>query len=185
MTKKGKKLNPKEKAFCSYYTEIGGEGCGRPCVAARLSGWGKNAGAKLLNDERIQEYINRLHAARMRKVNLNAEKVLHDLEHTRVLALEKSDLMAAARCSELQGKAMALFADRLAVDSEALHQFDEHRRRQAQRISSIINRNRELSPSNPPLLPASFSADAAMVEANFLPEPQADHTNEENDGETD
>ena len=47
------------------------------------------------------------------RTHITVEKVLRDLEHTRVLALDSGSYAAAVRCSELQGKYLKIFSDRV------------------------------------------------------------------------
>jgi roadblock/LC7 domain-containing protein len=50
--------------------------------------------------------------AEFKASGVTAEKVLADLEHTRLLALTKEDYATATRCAELQGKYIAMFTDK-------------------------------------------------------------------------
>jgi hypothetical protein len=56
----------------------------------------------------------------MQRNNITVDKILADLEHTRLLALEKGDLSTATRCSELQGKHLAMFFAKQEVIGDGL-----------------------------------------------------------------
>ncbi len=79
----------------------------------------------------IREIIGSYH-------KLSADKVLADLETTRLKAITKGDLATATRCSELQGKTLALFADKQIVEDPAkARELDEKEAEEAKRIAQI------------------------------------------------
>jgi len=135
-------LNDKELSFCEHYVALGEPTCGNATASARAAGYAEkhagNAAWKLMQRPVIREKIQELHKARMDKNLINPERVLHDLEHTRILALAKADLAVAARCSELQGKYLAMFTDRQQlVGPEQQRELDERERQECLALAAI------------------------------------------------
>ena len=117
LAKTDEMLSPKEELYCSNYTAIGTPTFGfkeRSAVAAGFSEKSaRNTATKLMKRPEINQRISELNAENMSRNNINTDKVLSDIEHTRLLALEKQDLTNARECSNLQGKFLALWrADR-------------------------------------------------------------------------
>ena len=110
-------LNPKELAFCRFYTALGEQTCGNAMRSAEAAGYSPNglrtSSWRLMQRPAIRQKIRELHNAVMDKHLMNPSRILHDLEHTRLKALEKDDLAVATRCSELQGKYLAMFKQTL------------------------------------------------------------------------
>ena len=124
----GKVLNPKVEAFCMFYTSLGEKTYGMKAASAIAAGYSeasaKNTATELLRDPAVQQKIKERNAANLSRNDVTTDKVLSDLEHTRILALEKGDYATACRCSELQGKFLALFVDRQVIDEPARRELD-------------------------------------------------------------
>jgi len=122
-------LNEKEISFCEHYTNLGADSCSNGTASAKLAGYSEasahTSAWKLLQRPPVQEKIKQLHAQRMGRHLINADRILFDLEHTRTRALAKDDLAVATRCSELMGKTLALFVDRQEIDEPAMRQLTE------------------------------------------------------------
>jgi hypothetical protein len=67
-------------------------------------------------------------------------KVFSDLENQRLLALAKvpPDIQAANRSSELQGKHLAMFTDRVVVDEVIVHEYDAALAVEAHRLARVL-----------------------------------------------
>jgi hypothetical protein len=130
-------LTPKEALFVSAFSDVESETFGRATASATVAGYSepRNAAWKLRRRPRIVEAIVEME----KLVRVQIGKVLSDLEFTRLAALAKGDLAVAARCSELQGKHLAMFTDVLATDdSESVARWDARIAAEAQRITAIL-----------------------------------------------
>ncbi len=87
--------------------------------AARRAGYKGNdntlatVAAENLRKPAIRQEIDRRMALLMSNAKITVEKVLRDLEVTRVKALLDCNYSAAVRCLELQGKYLKMFSDRI------------------------------------------------------------------------
>lgn len=134
-------LSPQELAFCEFYTALGEPTCGNGTQSALKSGYSEKGAHttawKLLQRPAIKEKIREIHDELMAKHNLNPSRILYDLEHTRLRALDKGDLSVAARCSELQGKHLTMFSDKYVVDDPAMRELTEAEEAEARKIAAI------------------------------------------------
>ena len=111
------KLNQRELNFVVEYmkSENGTK-------AAISAGYAPNSAAsqatRLLKRAKIRDEIARRKARQADRLELDADKVLRDLETTRMLALADKQYGTAVRCSELQGKHLELFTDKVKVNDE-------------------------------------------------------------------
>lgn len=149
------KLSPKERAFCAAFTDIDSkETFGLKVASAVRAGFGKNAAVRLIARQDIQAEILRLYDIRMTNSLLSPSKVLSDLEFVRLQAMEKKDLMAAAKCSELQGKFLNMFKDTLQVQMPEVPPLTAADRVYLANLSRL-----HLAEGSPPLIEASFQPD--------------------------
>ena len=87
--------------------------------AARQAGYKGNdntlrsVGTENLSKPAIREEIDRRMEFLMSNAKITVEKILRDLEITRVSALLDRNYSAAVKCSELQGKYLKMFSDRI------------------------------------------------------------------------
>lgn len=135
-------LGQKADAFCVHFTTLGAETFGRAERSAIAAGYGeksaRNRATALLKKPEVQARISELHTANMSKNFLTTAKVLNDLESVRLQAVEKSDLSAAIRASELQGKFLAMFTDRQElVAPEMQRELDEREAEECRQIALI------------------------------------------------
>lgn len=99
--------------YCSAVVNMNGT------EAARRAGYKGNentlstVAAENLRKPKIRKEIDRRMASMTSKVQVTIEKVLVDLEITRVRALTDGNYSAAVKCSELQGKYLKMFSDRI------------------------------------------------------------------------
>jgi hypothetical protein len=156
-------LTAKMEAYCQFYADPDGPGYSRKEVSAQLAGYkGKGAPCQLMSNRKVRTRILELIKEHCQEHCLSPEKVLVDLEKTRLMALDKGDLNAAVRCSELQGKSFALFTDRsvFATDQdEERRRLTEFDRKEAEiladlRMKQLINTPAgptvQADPGNPP-----------------------------------
>jgi hypothetical protein len=130
-------LTPKEEAFVRAYADPESATYGKATKSAEVAKYQEphNAAWKLRRRPRIIARI----AEYEKLTRACVGKVLTDLEHERQLALTQGDIGAAIRASELEGKHLAMFTDRLAVDDSAtLERYDQRRAEQAAAITALL-----------------------------------------------
>jgi len=134
-------LTPMEEAFARHYGDCESPHYGHATASAAAAGYAspENAQWKLRRRpgviKRLEDFQDAARAAEGR--------VLSDLEHVRLLALKDGSaagLAVAARCSELAGKHLAMWADRaiFAVDREAAKEWDEKTAAEAHRLARLL-----------------------------------------------
>jgi len=139
-------LNARELAFCRFYTALGESFCGNATAAARKAGYGEKGlhtqAWRLMQRPVIKEKIRELHESVMDKHLMNPSRILYDLEHTRLRALEKDDLSVATRCTELQGKYLSMFgvAAYAPETEERERELSAAARTEARRLSLVLMR---------------------------------------------
>ncbi|MHC4160113.1 MAG: terminase small subunit [Planctomycetota bacterium] len=109
-------LNQQQDAFCVHYTTIGSDTYGHGTKSAKAAGYSEKTAysqaTRLLKKAEIRQRISALHAENMQRNYLTIEKVLDDLEHEKLLARQEGQHSVATKCSELQGKYLAMFTDK-------------------------------------------------------------------------
>ena len=109
-------LNQQQDTFCIHYTTIGSETYGHGTKSAKEAGYSEKTAysqaTRLLKKAEIQQRISDLHAENMQSNYLTIEKVLDDLEHEKILARQNGQHSVATKCSELQGKYLAMFTEK-------------------------------------------------------------------------
>ena len=115
-------LKPRQDSFCVHYTTIGSETYSNGTKAALAAGYSEKSAhvtaTKLLKQEAIRERIVKLQAGNMKRNLITIDKVLADLEHDKLLARKDHQYSVAKGCTELQGKYLAMFTDR--IDTEPM-----------------------------------------------------------------
>ena len=108
-------MNTQQESFCVHYTTIGSETYSNGTKAALAAGYAEKsahvAAARLLKKEAIRNRIVELQAENMKRNMITIDKVLSDLEHDKLLARKNHQYSVATRCTELQGKYLAMFKD--------------------------------------------------------------------------
>lgn len=132
-------LTPREADFVERYSNPESASYGQATLSARLAGYGgqaHNSAWRLRRRPRVVAKIAENQAAVMATIG----KVFSDLENQRLLALAKDppDIQAANRSSELQGKHLAMFTDRVVVDEVIVHEYDERIALEASRIARVL-----------------------------------------------
>jgi hypothetical protein len=143
MNKKTKTLTPQERLFCSNYCSIGTPTFSKAEKSAIAAGYSeksaRNTATDLLKRDDIKAYIYELNADNLTRNGVTTDKVLQDLEHTRLLSIEKGDYSTATRCSELQGKYLSLFhADHQPAQNLTIKVYDAHQLEQARIAAQLL-----------------------------------------------
>lgn len=110
-------LNPKQKMFCKeYLIDL------NATQASIRAGYSKKTasiiGFENLRKPNIQKEIDKLMGQRNERVQLTADKVLSDIEDIREIALAENQYNISLKASELQGKHLALFTERVAHEGD-------------------------------------------------------------------
>ena len=129
-------LTPREEQFCVAFGDPESLTYGRSEKSAAAAGYvqPRSAAWKLRRRPKIQARLAEFQTAAFAA----AGKVLSDLEHTRLAALEKGDLATAARCSELQGKHISLWTDVLLVDPGTTYKYDKRVAEDTRTLTALL-----------------------------------------------
>jgi hypothetical protein len=130
-------LTPKEAAFVRYYGNPESESYGHATNSAAKAGFvqPRSAALKLRRRPRVIAALVEL----QKVVAGAAERVLADLEHVRLLALQKGDLAVAARCVELAGKHLGLFYEsNVVIDVAALRHYTDEELTEGRRLAAFM-----------------------------------------------
>jgi len=130
-------LTPREEVFAAAYACPESATYGRATKSAEVAGYKGQPHAaawRLRRRPRVVAKIEEYQRATMATIG----KVFSDLENQRLLALAKGDIQAANRSSELQGKHLAMFTDRVVVDEVIVHEYDERIALEASRIARVL-----------------------------------------------
>lgn len=106
------KLTYKQQLFVNEYIVDG-----NATRAAIAAGYNKKSARKMgcenVTKPDIQAAIEKARNLSARRINKTSDMVMADIEETRLQALEAGQYSAATRCSELQGKHLAMFTDKV------------------------------------------------------------------------
>jgi len=133
-------LTPREEVFAAAYACPESATYGRATRSAEVAGYKGQPHAaawRLRRRPRVVAKIAQYQAATLATVG----KIFSDLENQRLLALAKDppDIQAANRSSELQGKHLAMFTDRVVVDDPAArHEYDAVLAVECSRIARVL-----------------------------------------------
>ena len=115
-----KELSQKEAAFAVHITTIGSDTYGDGKNSAIAAGYSDRsahvAASRLLKRDKVRNRISELHSENMQRNLITVDKVLADLEHDKILARKDQQYAVAKGCTELQGKYLAMFTDRLQTE---------------------------------------------------------------------
>ena len=124
-TRTSKKLPMRHALFCLCYTNIGDPTTfGNGSRAYKKAGFRSNSPGtsanRLLKKPDIQTRIDELYAELVKEGHLTPQYIIANIRHVKQLALEKGDLTTALRATELEGRTIALFAEKniLAVEMQ-------------------------------------------------------------------
>jgi phage terminase small subunit len=117
-----KELSQREAAFTVHFTTIGSDTFSDGKNSAIAAGYSERsahvAASRLLKRERVSNRISELHSENMQRNLITTDKVLADLEHDKVMARKHNQYSVAKGCTELQGRYLAMFRDRLQTETE-------------------------------------------------------------------
>ena len=120
-------LKPRQDSFCVHYTTIGSETYSHGTKAALAAGYSESSAhvtaTKLLKQDAIRERIIELQAENMKRNLITVDKVLADLEHDKLLARKHNQYSVAKGCTELQGKYLAMFTDKMKTETTEIRKF--------------------------------------------------------------
>jgi len=152
-----KPLNPKQTRFVAeYLIDL------NATQAAIRAGYakGKTAevqGSRLLGNAKIAAEIAKGQAKLGAKLELTAEKVLKDIEDTRLAASKELQYATALRACELQGKHLGMFIERTESNTNLVVRDAVDRPERETREQWIVRRSKELG-IDPRLMGATAGA---------------------------
>ena len=135
-------LSPKEKDFCKYYCEIGGDNYCNKSGAAKAAGYTSNpsaAAARMLKRPAVKALCKQMWQDNCDKYNITPHRVLSDLEHGKFLSLKKGDMTNFTRNIELIGKHLAMFREAFVFESIEAFNLSEATKDEARRIARVLN----------------------------------------------
>jgi phage terminase small subunit len=117
-----RQLSQREAAFAVHFTTIGSDTFSDGKKSAVAAGYSDRsahvAASRLLKRDKVRNRISELHSENMQRNLITTDKVLADLEHDKVMARKHNQYSVAKGCTELQGKYLAMFTDRLQTEPE-------------------------------------------------------------------
>jgi hypothetical protein len=118
-----KELSQREAAFAVHITTIGSDTFGDGKNSAIAAGYSDRsahvAASRLPKRDKAHNRILELHSENMQRNRITTDKVLADLEHDKIMARKHHQYAVAKGCTELQGKYLAMFTDRLQTEQSA------------------------------------------------------------------
>jgi len=152
-------LNQQQDTFCVHYTTIGSKTYGHGTKSAIEAGYSEKTAysqaTRLLKKVEIQQRIVDLHAANMKRNMITVDKILADLEHDKLLARQARQYSVAKGCTELQGKYLAMFTDKIATNPAKEAERAKHMTEEEEAFARIVTgiRLKELSAETKPEQP--------------------------------
>jgi phage terminase small subunit len=137
-----KQLSQREAAFAVHFTTIGSDTFSDGKNSAIAAGYSDRsahvAASRLIKRDKVRKRISELHSENMQRNLITTDKVLADLEHDKVMARKHNQYSVAKGCTELQGKYLAMFTDRLQTEqTEQQRELTATQAREARRIAEI------------------------------------------------
>lgn len=146
MTTQARPLTPRQDAFVRYYTTPG-DGLFNGTAAARLAGYkgSENTHAQTGHQNIRKPYIWSAIRARLKELysasDLSVDRVLNDIEFTRQCAIRDGHWTAALRASELHGKYLTMWIERIehvhTIEDVATNDLVDLANRLAERIDGL------------------------------------------------
>ena len=119
-----KELTPKEEAFCVAYTTIGSETFSNGTKSAIDAGYAEDSARtqawRMLRKEHIKKRIRELYDKNMEENMVTISSVLANLAHDRLMARKHHQYHVAKSCTELEGRHLAMFTDRVEQSNEGV-----------------------------------------------------------------
>jgi len=135
-----KELNQRERAFCVHLTTIGSETFGDGTKAAIAAGYSDKsahvAASRLQKREKVRNRVAELHSENMQRNMITVDKVLADLEHDKIMARKHQQYAVAKSCTELQGKYLAMFTDKVQTNDAKTAEVKENERAEAEALAA-------------------------------------------------
>ena len=173
-------LTPKEESFCRFYGDPESPHYSRPTAAAIAAGYAEKSAWSTAWKLRHRSHVQARLMVFQKAAFAAAGKVLTDLEHTRLAALEKGDLAVAARCSELAGKHLGLFLENsvLTLSQDTLPRYDARAASDTRIILALLRQDRPVAIESPhPVVnPAAATSPAAQDGSGGPPTPVLDRS---------
>ena len=114
---KEKELTAKEEAFCVAYTTIGSETFSNGTKSAIEADYAEDSARtqawRMLRKEHIKKRIRELYDKNMEENMITVGSVLANLAHDRLMARKHNQYHVAKSCTELEGKHLAMFTDKV------------------------------------------------------------------------
>lgn len=131
-----RQLSAQEELFCVAYGNPESTTYGNATKSAEVARYAQphNAGWKVKKRPHIRARLQEFYDVAEASIG----KVMSDLEHERILALEKGDVAAAIRASELQGKRLGAFTDSASkLDITIKREYSEREKLEAAKIAQM------------------------------------------------
>jgi len=110
-------LTDKQKRFCQeYLVDLNATQAGIKAGYSKKTAY--SIGQRLLKNVEIQKHIEKLREKQTRRTQITADKVLRDIEDTRIRAKAANNFRAELKALELQGRHLAMFVDRQHISGE-------------------------------------------------------------------
>jgi phage terminase small subunit len=136
-----KELSQREAAFAVHFTTIGSDTFSDGKNSAVAAGYSDRsahvAASRLLKRDKVRNRISELHSENMQRNRITTDKVLADLEHDKVMARKHNQYSVAKGCTELQGKFLAMFTDRLQTEQDDQRQLTPTEEQEAQEYAQF------------------------------------------------
>ena len=133
----------KAKAIAIEYASNGFDKVKTLLAMGYKPSYAASRGLKLYDNAIVKQEVERIRAKFVVITDITAQKVLTDIETARTMALTKGDMGSAIRASELQGKYIGMFEDRVPAVNIQLNTLlspgDEHKQLQA-RLNILDNK---------------------------------------------
>ncbi len=134
-----KELSQREAAFAVYFTTIGSDTFSDGKKSAVAAGYSDRsahvAASRLMKRDKVRNRISELHSENMQRNLITVDKVLADLEHDKIMARKHRQYGVAKSCTELQGKYLAMFIDRLQTNDTKAEEIKENERKELEAIA--------------------------------------------------
>lgn len=151
-----KALNPKQTRFVAEYL-IDLNATQAAIRAGYSAKTAEQIGSRLLRNVQVRAAVDAGIAKRAGKLEITAEKVLKDIEDTRLAAAKELQYATALRACELQGKHIGMFVERSENNTNLVVRDAVDRPERETREQWIVRRSKELG-IDPRLMGATAGA---------------------------
>ncbi|MHC4637817.1 MAG: terminase small subunit [Planctomycetota bacterium] len=139
-----KELTAKEEAFCVAYTTIGSETFSNGTKSAEEAGYAEKSARtqawRMLRKEHIKKRIRELYDKNMEENMVTVGSVLANLDHDRQMARKNHQYSIATRCTELEGKYLAMFTDNINQKTEQTEPLQADELEELQRLAVLATK---------------------------------------------